>query len=529
MGSGYAGYALYTHRLARFLARPTATTTAKTVHLVTGRMSVIFTAISLALIVAAQAQESVEDVALPAWTEPTLPSSEPAPATEAAPPSVPEPLPSTPAEPLPSSSAPLPSSEEVFPSASDPWSSSENYTTAQTSVIGTPNSGGPYGGFSTKNIAAGEGPPSSEPRRFHFGLLLTVRGVWDDNIFLSHTNKTSDYYFAIEPSITLGWGDMEGRSSSYLRLDYMPSAILFVDHSDEDAFNQYIHLEGGYSTGRLTLSLAQDIAILQSANLNSFYDTTGLWANTDASAPTRMNIFYTRARAAYQLTGKMWLQAELDSPTYFYPGNISNYTVAGGLYLYYNVLPKLSLGIGGTFGYTWVDDPGTNQTFEQINLRLNYAVTSKLTLYASGGVEFRQFDGNRGTYTSPVFELGLLYHPWDGGYLSLVAGRRIYPSGYVSNEDFGATYVAGRFQQRLFHRVYLGLGAGYEHSNYFSTFRNESADRDDDYWFIEPSVDVLITRWLSAGVYYLHREDSSNDDFFSWDDNQVGVRATVRF
>jgi len=117
MGSGYA---LYNHRFARFSARPTATATAETVHLVTGRMSVILTAISFAFIVAAQAQESVEDVALPAWTEPTLPSNEPAPATEAAPPSVPEPLPSTPAEPLASSSAPLPSSEEAFPSSSDP-------------------------------------------------------------------------------------------------------------------------------------------------------------------------------------------------------------------------------------------------------------------------------------------------------------------------------------------------------------------------------------------------------------------------
>jgi len=40
---------------------------------------------------------------------------------------------------------------------------------------------------------------------------------------------------------------------------------------------------------------------------------------------------------------------------------------------------------------------------------------------------------------------------------------------------------------------------------------------------------VLITRWLTAGIYYLHREDNSNEDFFSWQDNQVGVRATVRF
>jgi hypothetical protein len=515
------GYALYIHRFA---------------HMIVGRTSVIVAAMLFAVSVAAQAQESVEEVALPPWSEPTLPSSEPVPLTQAAPlqpvpepvTSIPEPLPPTATEPVPSSSESVPSSEEAFPSSPDPWSPSTNYSTAQTNVVPSPVATGPYGGGSYNVFPGGETIYPSG-RSFHYVLRLTLRGVWDDNIFISHTHKVSDYYFAIEPSISVGWGDMEGRSRSYLRLDYMPSAILFVDHSDQDAFNQYIHLEGGFNSGRLTVSLSEDVAILESANLNSFYDTTGLWANTDASAPTRVNIFYTRLRATYQLTGKLYLQGELDSPSYAYPNHISDYTIAGGLYLYYNWLPKLSVGIGGTFGYTWVDEPSTNQTFEQVNLRLNYEATAKINLYASAGVEFRQFDGNRDTYDSPVFEVGVAYHPFVGSYISLAAGRRIYPSGYVSNQDFGATYVAARFQQRLFRRVYLGLGAGFEHSNYFATDRDVNATRDDDYWFVEPSVDVLITRWLSAGVYYLHREDSSNQDFFSWDDNQVGVRATVRF
>ena len=515
------GYALYIRRFA---------------DLILGRTSVLIAAMFFALVLSTQAQESVEEVALPPWSEPTLPSNEPAPSTQAAPlpaapepvTSAPEPLPPATTESLPSTAEPLPSSEQAFPS-SNPWSPSPNYSTGQTTAVPAPVATGPYGGGSYNAFPAGETVDSGESRRFHYQLSLTVRGVWDDNIFISHTNKVSDYYFAIEPVVTIGVGDMEGRSRSYLRLDYMPSAILFVDHSDQDAFNQFIRLEGGYSSGRLTLTLSQDIALLQSANLNSFYDTTGLWANTDASAPTRSNIFYTRLRADYQLTGKMFLQGEFDSPSYAYPGNISNYTVSGGLYLYYNWLPKISVGIGGTFGYTWVDNPTTDQTFEQINLRLNYEATAKLSLYASGGVEFRQFDGNRNTYDSPVFEVGVAYHPFSGTNISLAAGRRIYASGYVSNQDFGTTYVAGRFQQRLFQRVYLGLGAGYEHSNYFATDRDVNATRDDDYWFIEPSLDVLITRWLSAGVYYLHREDSSNDDFFSWEDNQVGVRATVRF
>jgi hypothetical protein len=514
------GYALTAHRFAAFPLRTAG-----------ARLIVAFVAgIFLAAVLATQAQESIEPDILPSLAEPPPAPTESLPSTSTEPPpALPQSVPSIAPEPLPSSEAALPSSEEAFPSSHEPLSSSMNYTGGYTTVVPAPVATGPNGVVYGRDVFPGADIDSGEPRRFYYRLLLTVRGVWDDNIFISHTNKVSDYYFAIEPQITIGVGDIEGRNRSYLRLDYMPSAILFVDHSDEDAFNNLIHLEGGYSWTKLTLTFTEDIALLQSANLNSFYDTTGLWANTDASGPTRINIFYTRLRANYALSGKVSLQGEFDSPSYAYPGNISNYTISAGLYVYYNWLPKVSVGIGGTFGYTWVDAPTTDQTFEQINLRLNYAWTAKLNVYASAGVEFRQFDGNRDTYDSPVFEVGATYNPFSGTYLTLAAGRRIYGSGYVANQDFGGTYVAARFGQRLFRRLYFGLGAGYENSDYIATDRDVSATRNDDYWFIEPSLDVLITRWLSAGVYYLHREDSSNEDFFSWEDNQVGVRATVRF
>src|SRR6266513_3281202 len=271
--------------------------------------------IFFATLLAAQAQESIEPDILPSLAEPPPAPTELLPSTSAEPPpALPRSMTSIAPESLPSSEAALPSSEEAFPSSPKPWSSSMNYTGAYTSVVPAPVAAGPYGGGGTYNVfPAGETVSSGEARRFHYALSLTVRGVWDDNIFISHTNKVSDYYFAIEPVITIGVGDMAGRNRSYLRLDYMPSAILFVDHSDQDAFNQLIHLEGGYNSGRLTLTLSEDIALLESANLN-------------ASAPTRMNIFYTRLIANYALTGKISLQGELTSPIYVYPGHISDYT-----------------------------------------------------------------------------------------------------------------------------------------------------------------------------------------------------------
>jgi hypothetical protein len=416
----------------------------------------------------------------------------------------------------------------------EPLPSSTDDTVAQTDAAPSqPMS--PLGGVDSRNLTlGGETVSSSEiasgqPRRFHYSLRLNIRGVYDDNIFLSHTNRVSDYYFAIEPMLTVGFGDIEGRGENYLRLDYMPSVILFVDHSDQNAVEHLILLEGQYRFSRLTLNLSQEVAILDGANLNSTLDTTGLLANLDVSGRTRLNLFITRLRANYDLTGKLFLTGEFDASIYDYHDFISSQIVSWGLYVNYNVTPKLTVGVGGTFGLDFVEDPNVDQTFEQANFRINYQATGKLGLSASAGVEVRQFDNHRSDYVSPVFELGALYRPFDGTTITLTAGRRILNSGFFADQDFATTYVVGRVQQRLLRRVYLGLAVGYENSDYFATTSGVSATREDDYYFVEPSVDVLITRFLSVGAYYLRREDCSNFDFFSFYDNQIGVRATFRF
>src|SRR5204863_5296440 len=93
---------------------------------------------------------------------------------------------------------------------------------------------------------------SAEPRRFQYGLQITVRGVYDDNINISQTNRVSDYYFAIEPTLTLGVGDINGHQDSFLRFDYFPGLFLFLDHSENDALQHVISLQGQHQFSRLT-------------------------------------------------------------------------------------------------------------------------------------------------------------------------------------------------------------------------------------------------------------------------------------
>ena len=118
------------------------------------------------------------------------------------------------------------------PIPEEPLPSSTDDTVAQTDDDPSQQTT-PLGGITSENLTlGGETISSSEvasgqPRRFHYRFGLTVRGVYDDNIFLTNTNKVDGWYFAIEPMLTLGIGDIEGRSQNYLRLDYIPSIILY--------------------------------------------------------------------------------------------------------------------------------------------------------------------------------------------------------------------------------------------------------------------------------------------------------------
>jgi hypothetical protein len=375
---------------------------------------------------------------------------------------------------------------------------------------------------------------SADPRRFQYGLQVTVRGVYDDNINISQTAHESDYYFTIEPVLTLGFGDITGHEDNYIRLDYAPSLFLFLDHSENDAVQHLIRLEGQHSFGRLTLTLGEEVAILDGTDLRTLSDANspGSHANLDLSGRTRFQTYNTRIGAAYDLTGKTFLSSGLDSlvTNYDSAGLISSQMFSGNLFLNYRYSEKIVIGVGGTGGYDFVDNPNPDQTFEQANVRASYQATGKIALNFSGGVEFRQFENNsRGQYISPVFELSATYLPFDGTSMTLSGSRRTFNSGVLAGQDFAGTTITAGLRQRLAQRFYFAVSAGYQNSDYFSTVSSVMANRRDNYYFIQPALDFPITRFWSVGGYYLHRQNDSSFQSFKFDDNQVGVRTALTF
>jgi hypothetical protein len=166
---------------------------------------------------------------------------------------------------------------------------------------------------------------------------------------------------------------------------------------------------------------------------------------------------------------------------------------------------------------------------------VQYQLTGKISLNASAGVEVRQFDnpdgGSRSDRVSAVYEVGAVYQPFDGTVITLRGTSRVLNSAVVAQADFLATNVLLGVRQRLLQRVYVGFTAGYEHADYFPTVNGVggAASRNDNYYLIEPAVDVVVTRWFTVGAYYLYRTNDSPIARFDYYENQVGMRASFTY
>src|SRR5438874_6794567 len=254
---------------------------------------------------------------------------------------------------------------------------------------------------------------TSAPKRFQWGVRLTIRGVYDDNILLSHFDRISDWYVAIEPAITIGFGDIVGRHENYIRLDYAPSIFVYIDHSDDDVIQHLIRLEGQYLLGRLTLGLAQDVQILHGSHLDtSTLDASAIAVagsiNAGINGRTHVDIYRMDLGASYDLSTKTFLSAEFRYTRNDFNTLISSDDIYGNLLFNYKYSSKLAFGLGAAGGVTHVDI-GPDQTFEQGLVRVQYQLTGKISLNASAGVEVRQFDdngGSRGDHVSGVYEIG---------------------------------------------------------------------------------------------------------------------------
>jgi hypothetical protein len=354
-------------------------------------------------------------------------------------------------------------------------------------------------------------PPS--PRRWQFIAGLTAGFYYDDNIFLTNDHEEEDFVFTVAPTIGILYGDPTRNTLSVM---YTPTFIFFADNDGENTVEHAIDATFTRRTDRYRLTL------------NAGYrDLAG--ADRQLGERTDRRLWTAGARLNYLVSDKTSLDLAVGFNYVDYELFFDTLDVVGQFYVDYMVTGKTSLGLGIGLGYA-ESEGGPGQFYEQLNLRVKYAATSKLVFTAAGGVEFREIEGGE-NQVNPIFNLGLTYIPFDSTSINLDAYRRLRPSAIFNDANYSATGVVLSIRQRFLHRFYLTLAGGYEATQYDSIDDDSpfNRDRDDDYFFVRPSLEFIVADRVSVELFYEHRNNDSDFPAFEFANNRVGVRVGVFF
>jgi hypothetical protein len=380
-------------------------------------------------------------------------------------------------------------------------------------------------------------------QRFGYVLHGSAQAQYDSNIFIQSEDEQSDLIFTISPGVAFGIGDFKDQlaeagtfryrferfaDTNFLYVDYSPSYVAFVDHSEQNSFDQDVKLIGEYHFSRLTVGV------------RGGYSRTN---EPSADIGTRVENSHISGAVTtrYEYSGKTTLEANFYYDNQRFEDNgdqprenvsfVNTQEFRTEEWMNYQFLPKTNLGVGVAGGYLERSE-GPSETYERVQFRLLWEASSKLTLSLVAGPELRQRDSTGGSddtgddEVNGVTELHASWNPSDGTYFHLQGYRTVQPSGTVG-ESFTATGGRLQYRQRLFTRYFLDVSGGYERSDYSGY--DGSPARHDDLYFGRSSVGFGLTRNLSCEVVGEYRNNNSSMTDRGFQDTSAKVVLNVLF
>jgi hypothetical protein len=345
-------------------------------------------------------------------------------------------------------------------------------------------------------------------------LSLTLAGYYDDNIYVQPRgpNRVGDFIWSVVPAISWNSAKVTGMENS-VQVLYSPGFIFYQNHPENNTVEQLGSFVYGYHGTRSDLVISQQYASVQ----NSAPDLGDL---------VKLEEYITTINFDYQLSGKLGLTLRAQQDITDYDDGLDSTQWTGSAYVNYAALPKTTFSVGALFGAADIDGP--NQTFEQINGRVLYTPTSKLSFNATVGAEFRQTQGNSRDLVNPTFSLGLDYDPFDGTDLNLSAYRDYAYSAKFYGDDYLATGVSGSVTQRFFQKFYAVLTASFENAVYEDNFTTQSSNLSYNYFSVRPALAFRPTEWCELSIFYQYRENVS-DTIDAFTDNQAAFQSRFTY
>jgi len=334
-----------------------------------------------------------------------------------------------------------------------------------------------------------------------------------DGIPTGGTNQVSTTIQEISPGMLFELG-------RHWTLDYTPTWRVYANDELQDTLEHTAILSGGTVYGDWTLGLRQSFALTATPLI-------------ETGGPTEQENYVTELNASYRFNSKCSLDLAA-SQRFLISSDVNGFREWSTLdWFSYQIQPDLEVGVGAGFGYVDVDT-GADMTYEQLQARLHWRFTDKVSLQLHGGLEDRQFlSGGGADLISPVAGATIQYQPFTHTRLSLNVDHIVTPAltftGSSQNQTAESTTIAARVNQRLLGHLYLDLGGEY-HEVTYSAAGAGASNREDEYYALTARLSCALLKRANVAVFCQWSENSSTPAAFaSYRTTQVGVEVGYRF
>jgi hypothetical protein len=365
---------------------------------------------------------------------------------------------------------------------------------------------------------AGSSAPAgwSIPEWLHFDV--SVQSLYDDNVFLSSSDKESAWINRVIPAVRIVSGKPEAAVWTFEGA-YAPVWSTYGGSGIGNSFDQAVASVLRYNGTRL-----------KAAAFASYREVTGndrYIRDFFTTAVTRGEVLMN-----YELTGRTALESRIlwektdreDTGESVYDDDRTTSLQISALW---DATPITKLGPSIRVGYT-ESSLNPDRTFVDALFRMEYDSAALLKFSAQAGAQWVSLDSDRGSYWRPSVSLTGQYdmNPLWQLVFSAYARNNAAPS--VLNADLQATGFNGSVRWKPTGSLQVSLGAGYEKARY--EFFDDSPDRDDDYTYAE-----LLFRAgredspFAFEMFYRHRLSNSSNEDLDFRNNQAGVQISRRF
>lgn len=359
-----------------------------------------------------------------------------------------------------------------------------------------------------------EVPDEAEDRMWRLRPYLKTGVTYDDNIFISNTNRTADIIYNVVGGFAFQLGDYRNLQNNYLLLEYLATGFFFTNHPAQNSLDQALNLLAQY---RINQAAIQFESVFRSLD----------GADRQVGAFTSRLLFFNALRLLYQYSEKTDLDLEANQRTNYYPEQLSSYTWETRAAADYKILPKTKIGLQAVLGNNQAED-SPDRWYQTLNARAAYDLTGKLVVKSSVGIQFNQYvGGGEPMRILPVFALGAEYEFTPKTLFKLTAYRFMQASPSLAGQDYIATGGEAGIRQNFTDNLSLGLAAGYENDTYVANTTAVQASRVDNFYFFRPSLSYSFLKYLNAILSYEYRANSSNIQADTWFDNRVNIELSL--